>query len=264
MTIRRLTHFLAKAFALSLISAVGAGTALCQSAKNSERQLPRGTYAVSCQPYTGTGFSTLPVLVTGVTSGTGDGIQIEKVEVENRSTHVVEKLRFSWYLYAKENPDAMLQQGQTKLLGIPGGIKPGEIVEILFPVISFAKAVKPWNTGDLALSGKYVIQVAVNEVSFDDGSARTLFAHGKGKPRQVRFANAIYRTASIPPAQPQTYCPNQSCEVVTSDGVPIGYTCAGATGQSCTNSAGGQSCTSTICRRGGSGPIRPPIQPINP
>lgn len=127
MNSKRLTHSLAKAIAVSLLGAVGAGMALSQSVKNSQKQLPRGTYGVSCQPYTGAGFSTLPVLVTGVTSGTGDGIQIEKVEVENKSAHVVEKLRFVWYLYAKDNPDAVLQQGQSKLLGIPGGIKPGEI-----------------------------------------------------------------------------------------------------------------------------------------
>lgn len=264
MNSKKLTHFLAKAIVLAVLGTVGAGTALSQSAKNSQKQLPRGNYAVSFQPYTGKGFRRLPVLVTGVTSGTGEGIQIEKVEVENKSAHMVEKVRFGWYLYAKDNPDVVLQQGQTKLLGIPDGIKPGEIVEILFPVISFAKAVNAWNTNEVALSGTYVIQVAVNEVSFDDGPARSLFAHSKGQPRHVRFAKALYRTGSTPTSRPQAYCPNQGCEVVTSDGVPVGYTCAGATGQSCTNAAGGQSCTSTICRREDEGPIRPPIRPIIP
>lgn len=94
-------------------------------------------------------------------------------------------------------------------------------------MISFAKAVKSWNTSDIELSGKYVIQVAVNEVSFDDGSARSLFAHSKGKPRQVRFAKSMYRRGVTPPTRPQVYCPNQSCEVVTSDGEPIGYVCGG-------------------------------------
>jgi hypothetical protein len=232
--------------------------------KKSQIELPKGSYTVSCRPYAGTDFTSLPVLVTGVTSGTRNGIQIDKVEVENKSTHVVDKLRFSWYLFAQESPDAILQQGQTKLLGIPGGIKPGEIVEILFPVINFAKAAKMWNTNNVALGGKFIIQVAVNEVTFDNGSARILLAHGQGKPHQLKFDNALYRPTSTPPSQPQFYCPNQSREVVTSDGVPVGFTCAGATGQSCTNAAGGQSCLSAICRRDGAGPIRPPIRPIEP
>lgn len=264
MTCKSLTPTLTKAIALSLLGGVIWSTALGRSAKKSQNELPKGSYTVSCQPYTGADFTSLPVLVTGVTSGTGNGIQIEKVEVENKSTHVVDKLRFSWYLFAKENPDAILRQGQTKLLGIPGGVKPGEIVEILFPVITFAKAAKLWNTNNVPLAGKFVIQVAVNEVTFDKGSARKLLAHSRGKPRQARFAKALYRPNSTPSSQPQIYCPNQSCEIVTSEGVPVGYTCAGATGQSCTNAANGQSCSSAICRREGSGPIRPPIRPVEP
>jgi hypothetical protein len=179
MSQRKHSNFTVYLFAVLLFVVLNASVALSQSAKNSQERLPRGNYSVSFRPYTGAGFKLLPVLVTGVTSHSGDGIQIEKVEVENKSAQSIEKLRFNWYLSTQENHETILQQGQTPLLEIPGGIKSGEIVEILFPVTSFARAVRSWNSNAATLSGKYLIQVGVSEVYYDDGSARTLLAHGK-------------------------------------------------------------------------------------
>ncbi len=260
---RKISRSLAHAFTFLLVVTLITGTALGQSAKKSPK-LPRGTYTVSFRPYTGEGFRLLPVLVTGVTSQTGEGIQVDKVEVENKSAQSVEKLRFTWYLSTQENPETVLYQGQTPLLEIPDAIKSGEMVEILFPVTSFAKAARLWNSNTATLNGKYVIQIGVSEVRFEDGSARTLLAKRKGKTPEAKFAKAMYHASPTSLAQPPDYCPNQSCEVSTVEGVPVGYSCVGATGQSCTNSANGQSCSSAICRREGTGPVRPPIQPIIP
>lgn len=183
MHTRKSSHqILARVFVFSLLIALGTGTAFSQSRKSSQKQLPRGTYSVSCRPYMGAGYKSLPVLVTGVSSISGEGIQIEKVEVENKSAQVIERLRFSWYLSTQENPEAILQQGRTPLLGIPDGIKSGEVVEILFPVTSFAESAKSWNSDAISLSGKYLIQVAVSEVGFEDGNKHTLLARGKVKP----------------------------------------------------------------------------------
>ncbi len=264
MQTRKSSHVLARIFTFSLLIALGTGTALSQSSKSSQKQLPRGTYSVSCRPYMGTDYRSLPVLVTGVTSTKDEGIQIEKVEVENKSALLIEKLRFNWYLSTQENPEAILHQGRSPLLGIPDGIKSGEVVEILFPVTSFAEAVKSWKSDASRLSGKYLIQVAVSEVGFEDGSRYTLLARNKVKPLKIKLAMASNHANSTSSAQPQTFCPNQGCDASTVEGVPVGYTCISATGQSCTNSANGQSCTSNICRRDTPGPVRPPIQPNLP
>ncbi len=168
---------LKRTFVSALLVILAAGAALSQTNKASQKELPRGHYFVSCRPYMGDGYKSLPALVTGVTSNTDDGIQVEKVEVTNNSGRTIERLKFSWYVSTQENPETILLQGQTKLLGMPGGIKAGESVEILYPVISFADAIKSWSTQGITLKGMYVLQIAVSEVKFADKSTQVLLTH---------------------------------------------------------------------------------------
>jgi hypothetical protein len=125
----------------------------------------------------GQGYESLPVLVTSVTSVSGDGVAVRNFSVENTTAQTVESVRVRWYLSRAETPETILSQGETPSLRIPGGIQPGAAKRLKYPVISFAAAVRPiLKTPNL--SGDYMIQLAVSEARFADGSTQTLLAAG--------------------------------------------------------------------------------------
>ncbi|HEX8634104.1 MAG TPA: hypothetical protein VF703_08140 [Pyrinomonadaceae bacterium] len=123
----------------------------------------------------GQGYESLPVLVTQVTSVTGGGVAVRNFSVENASGQAVESVRVRWYLSRAETPETILSQGETPVVRIPGGVQPGTAARIRYPVISFAAAIRPaLKTPNL--SGDYLIQLAVSEARFADGSMQTLVA----------------------------------------------------------------------------------------
>lgn len=247
--------FIGALFAILVLSAA----AFAQERGVVSAQLPHGNYTASCGPFMGTGYESLPVLVTSVTSDL-NGISVTKVGIENRTDKRLAAVRLVWYLSSQDTPQDILQQGRTKLLNLRrgGGIEAGETREVITPVVAFANIYKPLLRGGV-VNGKYLIQVAVGEVRYEDGSTQSLMASGKGRA-QSRSLKAAY----ITPLRPltQTFCPKQKCEpVLTTDGRPIGYTCIAGLGQYCSNNSTGQACTSGICGSGGGG--RPPIRTIN-
>jgi hypothetical protein len=225
-------------------------------------QLPPGNWAVRCSAFRAAGYEALPVLVTGVTSDVDRGIEVTGVNVTNRSNQRLTAVRLSWYLSTQDEPASVLRQGRTKVLNLKraGGIDPGETREITFPVVSFAAIHKPLLRGG-ELNGKYIIQVAASEVRFDDGSSQTLLTSNGRRARAAAFVQATFaKTASRATPAAQTFCPNQTCEVVRdSSNVVLGYRCISSVGETCSNSSTGKSCNSSLCETGGGG--RPPILP---
>lgn len=240
MKLQRLPRLLNRLFLLALFSMLAAIAAIGQNSGDSQVQLPRGNYSVSCRPYTGQGYNFLPVLVTSVTSNLGGGIAITKIAIENSSSQAVDAVKLTWYLSKNDSPEAILQQGQTPLLRIPGGIQAGSAEQILFPVISFAQAYRPLLKSGVP-NGVYLIQVAVAEVRFEDGSTQTLITKN-GKVSEAVTARASHTFSTSLP-----FCPDQTCDTSIVNGVPLGYRCMTAAGESCANSSDGQSCNSSIC-----------------
>ena len=138
-------------------------------------------------------------------------------------------VRLVWYLSSQDSPQHILQQGRTKLLSLRrgGGIEAGETREVITPVVAFANVYKPLLRGGI-LQGKYLIQVAVGEARFDDGSIQPLMSLDRKRARVVRFVGASY---GVPPKpRPQTFCPNQKCEAALLNDIPVGYTCTSGIG----------------------------------
>jgi len=234
-------------FAFALLACLTSVLTSGQSNKAAPPQLPGGNYTVACRAFMGPGYESLPVLVTQVTSVTGGGVAVRNFSVENTTAQAVEAVRVRWYLSHAETPETILSEGETPVVRIPGGIQPGAAQRIKYSVISFAAAVRPV-LKTAKLSGDYMIQLAVSEARFADGSRQTLLA-ADGKLSRANFVKAAYR----PRPTGQTFCPGQHCTQVLANGVPIGYKCADATNESCTNGGDGQTCSSGICGRNGGG-----------
>jgi hypothetical protein len=230
-------------FAFILLACLTSVLTSGQSDKAAQPRLPGGDYTVACRAFMGAGYESLPVLVTQVTSITGGGVAVRNFSVENNTTQAVEAVRVRWYLSRAETPETILSQGETSVVRIPGGIQPGTAARIKYPVTSFAAAIRPV-VKSARLNGNYMIQLAVSEARFADGSTQTLVA-ADGKVSRASFAKVAYR----PRPSAQTFCPGQHCTQVLAGGVPIGYKCADATNESCTNGGDGQTCSSGICGR---------------
>jgi hypothetical protein len=233
-------------FAFLLLASLTSVLTSGQSDKAAPPQLPGGNYTVAYRGFMGPGYESLPVLVTQVTSVTGGGVAVRNFSVENTTAQAVEAVRVRWYLSRAETPETILSQGETPVVRIPGGIQPGAAARIKYHVTSFAAAIRPVSK-TTNLSGNYLIQLAVSEARFADGSTQTLLAADGKLSLRASFTKAAYRPSA------QTFCPGQHCTQVLASGVPIGYKCADATNESCTNSGDGQTCSSGICGRNGGG-----------
>lgn len=236
-------------FALTFLACLSSILTSGQSDKSAHARLPGGNYTVACRAFMGQGYESLPVLVTSVTSDSDNGLAIRNFSVENMTQQAVESVRVRWYLSRAETPETILSQGETPMLRIQGGIQPGAAKRLKYRVTSFAAAVRPvLKTPNL--SGNYMIQLAVGEARFTDGSTQTFLAFdSRTLPTRALFV----KTAHRPRTFGQGFCPGQHCTEVLASGVPVGFKCADSTGESCTNSANGKSCTSTICGTGTGG-----------
>lgn len=155
------------AFALALLACTASTLTPAQSNRGTAPRPPGGNYTVAYQPFMGPGYESLPVLVNSVTARAGEGIT--HFSVENASSQAVDAVRVRWYLSRAEKPGTFLNKGETPVLRIPGGIRPGTADRIKFSVTSFAAAIGPvLKTPTIA--GNYLIQVAVSEVRFADGT----------------------------------------------------------------------------------------------
>lgn len=137
-----------------------------QSKANAGTELPKGDWTLSILPYLRQGYAERPLVVYSVESKLGT---VTNVGVENRSSKTATALKFSWHLSRKQSPDTILQSGQTPLLGL-SGIPAGEVKTYNFPVISIGKVSKSLLKNG-TLNGNFLIDVAVSEVRYEDGSA---------------------------------------------------------------------------------------------
>lgn len=250
---------------LTVTICVGVFVAGPSVAQTLETLFPRGSWSLGARPYMNAGYETLPVRVYSVTSNLNNGGAVTKAGIENRTSQSLTALKLSWYLSTTQNPEVVLRQGQTRMLNLPESIGAGESRVIVLPIVTFARAYGALVRNG-SLNGDYLIQVAVSEAVFEDGSTQVLLS-ANGRVRPVRFANAAFRALATQQNPP--YCPNQGCDVVRRDttGPVIGYQCSSpnsSLGERCTNTSA-TSCTRSICGGGGGGGNPPqPELPVNP
>lgn len=225
---------------------------------------PVGRYTVITRPFLGTGYENLPVLVTSVTTEKQFDGGVANVGVENGTSLRLEAVRLIWYLSTQEAPGYVLLQGKTPMLRLPGGIAAGSVERIEYPVASFAKLTKSLARKG-SVRGNYLLQIGVSEARFDDGTVQSFLAGvKKSSMGEVSFVNASWASRRAAPRQGAN-CPNQArtptYEQQGETQVLTGYGCSYSQGSTCTNQAGGRSCTVTVCGKEGGGP-KPPIVPI--
>lgn len=244
---------------LCLLAGLAPLVASGQGDRDATPRLPGGNYTVASRPFMGAGYDSLPVIVTSVTTGVAGGMAIRSFGVENSSARAVDAVRLRWYLSRPQTPETIISQGETPLLRIPGGIDPRTAKRLKYPVASFAAAIRPVLKGQDA-GGDYLLQLGVSEVRFVDAPAQTLLT-ADGRTVRASFERDVAR----PHHAAQSFCPGQHCTEVLAGGVPVGFKCADSTGESCSNSANGQSCTSGICGRpsGGDDEFAIELGPVN-
>lgn len=171
MAHRKLTHIPLTLFVLTLILLI-AGGSQSRGQVDPDEQLPPGKWTLSANPYFGSGYRTLPVVVVSVTSDSARGLRVTKVGLSNRSSKPITAVSLSWYLTTADDTKTILKQGQTPLITPSGGLPEGAEREIEFPVFSFAKVARTLvRNGEL--NGNFRVQVAVREVQYEDGSSWT-------------------------------------------------------------------------------------------
>lgn len=143
-------------------------TSLGKGDEGEETRLPKGKWTLTATPYLESSYQSNPVVVHSVTSEANKGLAVTKVGILSRSKNV-SAVRLRWYLSAESNPEVILQQGDTPEIQIGGGAPAGEVREIEYPVVTFAKLYK----AEEVLNGDFVISVGVSAAKYDDGATWT-------------------------------------------------------------------------------------------
>ncbi len=194
-----------------------------QNEANADEALPPGDWTLVSHPYQGPDFEALPVVVYSVTSGL-KGLTIKYVGIWNRSPNLVTAVKLSWHLRAEQDPQTILREGQTPSITFRKGLPSGMQQAVRHPIVSFLKIYQPLLKRGV-LKGNYILDVAVSEVSYEDGSRWI-----RGETRKVDFVKAVSVVHSTPV---QTGCPKQNCALMTGG---AGYTCqASFNNEYCTN-----------------------------
>ena len=170
-------------------------TSLGKASRGEETRLPQGTWTLTATPYLESSYKANPVVVHSVTTESGKGLTVTKVGILSRSRNL-SAVRLRWYLSTESNPEVILQQGETPEIQIRGGAQAGEVRELEFPVVTFAKLYK----AEEVLKGDFVINVGVSAAKYDDGATWTESAKGRldYMPSEAEQAHASVKAPALP------------------------------------------------------------------
>lgn len=205
---------------------------LATQAQNGQPKLPHGKWTFSAGPYSGPGWDVSPVQVYSVTTDADKGLMVGKVTLVNRSLKDISAVRLHWYLSEAQEPDRVLLEGDTDLIGV--WLVAGRGRALNYPIASFAKSHKPLLKGG-KLIGDYRLDIAVGEVRYADESSWSI--------GQVVYSQAAYR-------REVAGCANQGCVYNDADDVKSFQCSASKKGFFCSVTNNGRSCTETVCSGG--------------
>lgn len=139
-----------------------------QGLVSAQGQLPGGDWSFSHRPYLRPGADALPVRVISV-KGEASRLQVSAEIIENQSGQTASELRLSWYVTREDEPNRVLRSGITPTV-YPLSIPAGTSLRASVPVIAFADVCEPLAVAG-ELSGRFVLEVAVTEARYADGSS---------------------------------------------------------------------------------------------
>lgn len=189
---------------MAILAVAYRSTSLGKDGVGEETRLPRGDWTLTVTPYLESSYRANPVVVHSVTTEADKGLTATKVGILSRSKNV-SAVRLRWYLSMESNPEVILQQGETPEIQIRGGATAGEVREIEYPVVTFAKLYK----AEEVLSGNFVISVGVSAAKYDDGATWTESAKSRldFMPSETEQAQTPEKAhASVNAPAPQQNC----------------------------------------------------------
>jgi len=170
-----------------------------------EARLPQGKWTLTATPYLEPSYQSNPVVVHSVTTEANKGLTVTKVGILSRSKNV-SAVRLRWYLATEANPDIILQQGETPEIQIGCGASAGDVREIEYPVVTFAKLYK----AEEVLNGDFVISVGVSAAKYEDGATWTESAKSRldfmpPETEQVKALDKAHSSGNAPAPQQNCY-----------------------------------------------------------
>jgi hypothetical protein len=170
-----------------------------------QTRLPQGNWTLTATPYLESSYRSNPVVVHSVTTEANKGLTVTKVGILSRSK-TVKALRLRWYLSTDSNREVILRQGETSEIQVVGGVSAGEVREIEYPVVTFAKLYK----SSEVLKGDFIISIAVSDVKYDDGAswseqAKSRLDYMSPETEQAQALERAHLSRSAPALQQNCY-----------------------------------------------------------
>lgn len=141
---------------------------LPRGVQDAEAKLPPGKWTLQHPVISQLGLKDAPLQITSVGGDVKMGGTIASVRLENNSGKAAASVRFTWYLFRDQAPRKILRKGKSPLLGL-GGLANGSTRSVQYPIVSFGNIYKPL-VKDGRLTGDFVLEVAVSEIIYEDGS----------------------------------------------------------------------------------------------
>lgn len=213
-------------------------TSLGKDGGGEETRLPKGNWTLTATPYLESSYRANPVVVHSVTTEANKGLTVTQVGVLSRNRNL-SAVRLRWYLSLESDPEVILQQGETPEIQIRGGAQAGEVRELEFSVVTFAKLYK----AEEVLDGNFVINVGVSAAKYDDGATWTASAKSRldymmSETEQAQAPEKAHASVNAP-------APPQSC-FTTCHWATTHYECWGASSPTSCRIVNG-SCQVTYC-----------------
>ena len=153
--------------AVSCAAAPGFGS-LAKDTQDARVKFPPGKWTLRHPVISSLGLADAPLKITSVSADVKNGGTITSVRLTNNSGKAVTAVKLAWYLFRERDPKNILQKGETPVLGVKG-LSAGASKGVDHPVVSFGNIYKPL-VKDGKLTGDFVLEVAVREIIYEDGS----------------------------------------------------------------------------------------------
>jgi len=140
-----------------------------QDNKRTEAKFPQGDWSLTHPVISQLGIADGPARIISITGDAAKGLTLTKVGLQNNSAKMISAVKFRWFLFKQDAAKKILKNGETPLIGLedlPAGSE--QVVE--YPIVTFASIYHPF-VKDNKLTGKFVIEIAVSEIQYADGSS---------------------------------------------------------------------------------------------